>query len=71
MRGVTDPILLKALKTLSEDFCSLLILIDVDGFSYAEAAEILGVPIGTIMSRRSRARAKVRKHIVDSRDEDK
>lgn len=68
LRGITDPILLNALSTLSEDFRSALILIDVEGFSYAEAAEILGIPIGTIMSRRSRARAKIRKQIVESRE---
>jgi len=68
LRGITDPILLNAVNTLTEEFRSALILVDVEGFSYAEAAEILGVPIGTIMSRRSRARAKVRKHVVKARE---
>lgn len=62
--GITDPFLLEAVNNLPEEFRSVLILVDVEGFSYVEAAEILDVPIGTIMSRRSRARAKVRKQLV-------
>ena len=69
-RGITDSGLLNTVNSLTEEFRSVLILIDVEGFSYAEAAEILGVPIGTIMSRRSRARAKVRKNIVKARKGD-
>lgn len=42
-------------------------LIDIAGFSYAEAAEVLGVPTGTIMSRIARARAALLQMIVASR----
>lgn len=41
---------------LPEDQREVLLLVSVDGMSYREAAEILGVPIGTIMSRLARAR---------------
>ncbi|MDP1720497.1 MAG: RNA polymerase sigma factor [Candidatus Nanopelagicaceae bacterium] len=69
LRGVIEPNLLNAVNALSEEFRSTLILVDVEGFSYAECAEILGVPIGTIMSRRSRAVAKVRKSLLKARAE--
>lgn len=67
--GLTDPMLATAVNSLSKEFRAVLILVDVEGFSYAECAEILGVPIGTIMSRRSRAVAKVRKSLQKAREE--
>jgi len=39
-------------------------LVDVDGLTYAEAAEALGVPRGTVMSRLHRARARIRTGLV-------
>lgn len=45
-----------ALATIPEDFASAVELHDIDGFKYSEIAEIVGVPIGTIMSRISRGR---------------
>jgi RNA polymerase sigma-70 factor (ECF subfamily) len=42
---------------------SLLLLIDVDQLTYAEAADVLGVPVGTVMSRVSRARDRIRHHL--------
>lgn len=46
-----------ALQTLPDDQRVLLCLVAVDGLSYREAAELLDIPIGTVMSRISRARA--------------
>ena len=51
---------LDALGGLSEEHRSLLLLVAVEDFSYQEAADLLGVPTGTIMSRLSRARANLR-----------
>jgi RNA polymerase sigma-70 factor (ECF subfamily) len=45
-----------SLESLPLPFRTALLLVDVEGFSYKEAAEILGVPVGTVMSRLSRAR---------------
>lgn len=46
----------EAMKTLSEDHRSILHLVCIEELSYAEAAEVLGVPKGTVMSRLARAR---------------
>ncbi|MCU0949474.1 MAG: RNA polymerase sigma factor [Burkholderiaceae bacterium] len=48
-----------AIDTLPDDQRELLLLVCGEGMSYREAAEMLGVPIGTVMSRLSRARAKL------------
>jgi RNA polymerase sigma-70 factor (ECF subfamily) len=48
---------LEAAMQLPEDQRAALLLVVVEGFSYREAAEVLDVPIGTVMSRISRARA--------------
>lgn len=47
----------QGLATLGAEAREILVLVDVAGFTYAEAANLLGVPIGTVMSRLSRARA--------------
>lgn len=52
-----------ALAALTEPFAEVIQLVDVDGLAYAEAAEVLGVPIGTVMSRLHRARKKIREHL--------
>ncbi len=52
-----------ALGSLSEPFAAVIELVDVDGLSYAEAAEAMGIPVGTVMSRLHRARKKVREQL--------
>jgi RNA polymerase sigma-70 factor, ECF subfamily len=53
----------QALRSLDEPFRRVVELVDVDGLSYAEAADVLGVPTGTIMSRLHRARRRIRDHL--------
>jgi RNA polymerase sigma-70 factor, ECF subfamily len=48
---------------LPEQQRSVLLLIGVDDLSYEEAARVLGVPIGTVMSRLSRGRERLRQQI--------
>lgn len=55
-----DEELEAAVAGLDERFRSALLLVDVDGLTYAEAAAVLGVPVGTVYSRLSRARDRVR-----------
>ena len=51
---------LLAIDQLPEEQKSLLLLVGVEDFSYDDAARILGMPIGTVMSRLSRARQRLR-----------
>ncbi|MFK0163329.1 RNA polymerase sigma factor [Rhizobium sp. NPDC090279] len=48
-----------ALNSLGEDYRSVLMLVVVEGCSYQDVADILEIPIGTVMSRLSRARQKM------------
>ncbi|MEQ8842623.1 MAG: sigma-70 family RNA polymerase sigma factor [Acidimicrobiales bacterium] len=61
-----DAAVEKAVDALPAKFRSVVELVDIQGLSYAEAAEILGVPTGTIMSRLHRARSRIRRHLEDS-----
>ena len=54
-----------ALGKLSYDFRAVVILCDIEGFSYKEIAVIVGTPIGTVMSRLSRARQQLQKYLRD------
>ena len=58
--GLEVQDVLAALDQLPEEQKSLLLLIGVEDFSYDDAARILGVPMGTVMSRLSRGRQKLR-----------
>lgn len=52
-----------ALRALSDNQRAVVALVDVDGLTYGEAAAVLGVPVGTVMSRLHRARTKLRNHL--------
>ena len=62
---ITDERMLAALGEVAQDFRAVVLLIDVEEFSYKEAAGILNVPIGTVMSRLSRGRRLLREKLVD------
>ena len=63
MEDIVDAELADAVAALDPRFRSALILVDVHDLSYAEAAAVLDVPIGTVMSRLSRARDRVRRRL--------
>jgi RNA polymerase sigma-70 factor (ECF subfamily) len=63
--SLTDRDVLSALDKLPMQFREVLLLVDVQEFSYNEASGILQVPIGTIMSRLSRARRVLREQLTD------
>jgi len=55
----------RALEELPVNFREVLILREIEGMSYKEIAEIIGVPIGTVMSSLSRARSLLRQILED------
>lgn len=55
----------RAMTQLSDDHRQVIALVDLEGFAYAEVSEVLDVPIGTVMSRLSRARAQLRKLLLE------
>jgi RNA polymerase sigma factor (sigma-70 family) len=59
----TDTQVKDAIDALPEQFRLAVLLADVDGFSYKEIAEILDVPIGTVMSRLHRGRKSLQKSL--------
>jgi RNA polymerase sigma-70 factor (ECF subfamily) len=54
--------MLRALDRLPEEQRSVVLLVGVEDLSYAETAAVLGVPIGTVMSRLARGREKLREY---------
>ncbi|MCX7318951.1 MAG: sigma-70 family RNA polymerase sigma factor [Hyphomicrobiales bacterium] len=55
------------LDTLPEEQRSVILLVGVEDLSYDEAARVLGLPVGTVMSRLSRGRAKLREYLETGR----
>ena len=75
MRSLTDPVseaqrglihaeIQVALDSLPEDYRVMIVLADIEELSYKEIAEIVGCPVGTVMSRLHRARKKMQKRLV-------
>jgi RNA polymerase sigma-70 factor (ECF subfamily) len=65
MSWFTDEEVKEALEALPEQFRLAVYLADVEGFSYKEIAEILDIPIGTVMSRLHRGRKAMQKQLYD------
>lgn len=53
----------RALDKLKEEYRMVVLLADVEGFSYPEIGEILGIPVGTVRSRLARARSRLQKSL--------
>lgn len=54
-----------ALSALSHDFRDVVVLVDIGDFSYADAAQILDIPIGTVMSRLHRGRRQLKAKLAE------
>ncbi len=64
-RELIDDHISKALDQLPEDFRTVVLLCDVEGFTYEEIANMLDVPIGTIRSRLHRGRNLLRSELLE------
>jgi len=64
-----DTDIIEALESLPESFRMPVVLADVDGFSYKEIADILDIPIGTVMSRLHRGRKALQRKLWNVAEE--
>jgi RNA polymerase sigma-70 factor (ECF subfamily) len=62
--NITDEEVLAALDGVPQDYRAVVLLVDVEEFAYKDAAGILGVPVGTVMSRLSRGRRLLRERLA-------
>ena len=60
----------EALSELPHDFRDVVVLVDIGGFAYAEAAQILDIPVGTVMSRLHRGRRILKRQLAEEASDD-
>jgi RNA polymerase sigma-70 factor (ECF subfamily) len=65
LEGFSEAEVKTALEELPEQFLPVLLLADIEGFSYQEIADILDIPIGTVMSRLHRGRKALQKRLYE------
>ncbi len=56
---------------MPHDFRDVIVLVDIGDFSYQDAAQILGIPIGTVMSRLHRGRRILKRELAETFGEDR
>ena len=66
LERLSQDSVVEALSDVPHDFRDVIVLVDIGEFSYADAAQILDIPIGTVMSRLHRGRRILKKNLADS-----
>jgi RNA polymerase sigma-70 factor (ECF subfamily) len=61
----------QAVRKLPINHCQVITLVDLEEFSYASVAQILDIPVGTVMSRLCRGRRALRKHLLELKPREK
>jgi RNA polymerase sigma-70 factor (ECF subfamily) len=65
LERLSQDSIVEALADVPHDFRDVIVLVDIGEFSYADAAQILDIPIGTVMSRLHRGRRILKKNLAD------
>jgi RNA polymerase sigma-70 factor (ECF subfamily) len=65
LEKLSQDSIVEALADVPHDFRDTVVLVDIGEFSYADAAQILDIPIGTVMSRLHRGRRILKKNLAD------
>jgi RNA polymerase sigma-70 factor (ECF subfamily) len=65
LERLSQDSIVDALTDVPHDFRDVIVLVDIGEFSYADAAQILDIPIGTVMSRLHRGRRILKKNLAD------
>jgi RNA polymerase sigma-70 factor (ECF subfamily) len=66
LRGERTALVRKSLAELPEEYREVLVLRELEQLSYREIANTAGIPLGTVMSRLSRARQQLQQNLLDS-----
>jgi len=65
VQSANQELIHKAMERIPLEFREIIILRDLEGFSYKEIVDVTGLPMGTVMSRLSRARSRLQKEVME------
>lgn len=66
LERLSQDSIVDALAAVPHDFRDVIVLVDIGDFSYQEAAQILDIPVGTVMSRLHRGRRILKRHLAET-----